>query len=184
MVAPIPSVPRGIAAELVERCGDDVRFLHHRRGQRPGKAVIPLVAIAASGIYVIGTPDHAAEIRSRRERGRTVEVLDLGEADPAAVLDDLGRQLAAVRSALAGHGFGRPVTAHSLLCLRPRTGSLVGSPTVAGVPLLTPLGTARVLTGPGHLDGAVRQAVYEHLDRHLPPGEHARTNRAQPMPHP
>jgi hypothetical protein len=116
-------------------------------------------------VYIIGTPDPATEIRTQRERGRTIEVLHLGGGDPSALLADLDRQLTAVRRALGDHA----VTVRRMLCLRPRTGSLVGSPTVAGVPLLTPAGAARVLTGPGDLDGAARQAVYDRLADQLPP---------------
>jgi hypothetical protein len=163
--------PSGIAAELAERCGDQVLFLRNRRRQRReqprrglGAGTIPLVAVAASAVYVIGTPDQATEIRSRRDREGTVEVLALGESDASALLADLDRQLTAVRFALAD----RTVVARSMLCLRPRTGSLVGSPTVAGVPLLGPAGAARVLTSPGHLDGVARQALYARLAHQLP----------------
>jgi hypothetical protein len=168
MADPTAPMTRGVARELVERCGEQVLFLQHRRRQtraesRPGlgSGTIPLVAVAASAVYVIGTPGRATEIRPQRERGRTIEVL----ADAAALLDDLDRQLTAVRLALAD----RTIVARSMLCLHPRTGSLVGSPTVAGVPLLTPAGAARVLTSPGRLDGPARQAVYERLAHRLPP---------------
>jgi hypothetical protein len=171
MVEPAPPMPRDIPAELVARCGEQVLFLRHRRRQRRdqqrqglGSGTIPLIAVAASAVYVVGTPDQATEIRPERERGRTIEVLLLGETDPSAVLTDLHRQLTAVRFALAD----RTVVARSMLCLRPRTGSLLGSPTVAGVPLLSPIGAARVLTSPGNLDGPARQALYERLAHRLP----------------
>jgi hypothetical protein len=163
--------PPALLAELAEQCGDQVLFLRHRRLHRPGvrprgvdQGVVPLAAVAASGVYVIGMPGQA-EIRTERGRVRSTEVLDLGDTDPTTVLDALDRQVTAVRFALAGHR----VTARGLLCLRPRTGSLVGSPTVAGVPLLTPVGIGRVLTAPGPLDHCARQAVYEDLARQLPP---------------
>jgi hypothetical protein len=153
--------------ELVERCGEQVLFLQHRRRQTRGETrqglgagTIPLVAVAASAVYVIGTTSRDTEIRPQRERGRTIEVL----AEASALLDDLDRQLTAVRLALAD----RAVVVRSMLCLHPRAGSLVGSPTVAGVPLLTPAGAARVLTSPGHLDGPARQAVHEYLAGRLP----------------
>jgi hypothetical protein len=56
-----------------------------------------------------------------------------------------------------------------MLCLRPQAGSLLGSPAVAGVPLLSPIGATRVLTSPGQLDGPARQALYERLAHRLPP---------------
>jgi hypothetical protein len=167
-----PPMPRDIAAELVARCGEHVLFLRHRRRQRRGQqrqglgsGTISLIAVAASAVYVVGTPEQVTEIRPQRERGRTIEVLLFRDADPAPLLMDLHRQLTAVRFALAD----RTVVARSMLCLRPQAGSLLGSPTVAGVPLLSPIGATRVLTSPGQLDGPARQALYERLAHRLPP---------------
>jgi hypothetical protein len=170
-----------IARLVVEQCGDAALFLHGRRRHpretpdsghqhRHGEGLISLLAVAATGVYVIGAHDRSdAALLRRRSTGpdrSLIEELDLGRTDVAALLDDLGHQLAAVRSALGGHLPAARVS--GVVCLWLPSTALLGSPTVGGVPLLNPTGTAKMLRTPGPLDGAARRSLYDQLADHLP----------------
>jgi hypothetical protein len=173
MIDATPRTSRAVTAELLGLCRDEALFLEHRRRHRRdqrrhghGEGVIPLVAVAATGVYVVGTHQHA-EIRTDRGPGRALtEHLHLLGTDTAATLTDLGRQLAAVRFALADHPSGDLVSVRSVLCLG--SGALFGTPTVGGVPLLGITGMARLLRTDGPFHPGIRRHLAEHLGDRLP----------------
>jgi hypothetical protein len=177
--------PNRAAAELVERCGPSVLFLRHRRRHtqqtspahlydlRHGEGLVRVLAIAATGVYVVQVhdqPDAAVHLhRAPGPERRLTEELDLGRTDTAALLDDLGRQVAAVRAALADSAHSAAhTTVLGLLCLSLPPAALLGTPTVGGVPLLDLAGTARILRTHGLRDATARRALYDHLDERLP----------------
>ena len=173
MIDATPRTSHAVTAELMALCRDEVVFLerrHRHRRDQPrhghGEGIIPLLAVAATGVYVVGTHRHA-EIRADRGRHRDLsEQLHLAGRDTGAALADLGRQAAAVRSALADHPSGALVGVRALLCLG--SGALFGSPAVGGVPLLGITGAARVLRTDGPFHAGIRRHLAEHLGDRLP----------------
>jgi hypothetical protein len=161
---------------VVAQCRDSVLFLHERhrhprdaRQHRHGEGLVSLLAVAATGVYVVGTHDRPDAVLRRHRVGHgerhLTEELDLGRTDVAGLLDDLEHQVAAVRSALAD----RPaVPVRRLVCVWLRSGALLGTPTVGGVPLVNPTGAASLLRTAGPLDHSARTALHAHLAERLP----------------
>ena len=166
---------RRAAARITERCGTRVLFLLNRqlgKGRRDGD--IDMIAITAGGVHVIDVKRYQdATVEVRRSGGlfrQVSEQLYIGGRDRTHLLESLAKQRDAVRLALAGHPGGDDVRVTPILCFVDANLPLLGTPRIAGVPLLGAKGTAKLLLADhGPLDDHGRTAVQEHLARLLPP---------------
>jgi hypothetical protein len=166
---------RKAAERLTELCGDTVLFLLNRKlgkGRRDGD--IDVVAVTSAGVRVIDVKRYKnAAVTVRRSGGLfspAREQLMIGGRDKTSLLVSLNRQREAVRTALTAYKSHIEITVERGFCFVDANLPMFGTPTVDGVPLLGPKGTARSLNeASGPLDHDGRERLHRFLAEALPP---------------
>lgn len=163
-----------LAARLERECAPHVHFLHNRRLGREARAAdIELIAVAPSGIYLVGTMSYrGAKVRADRRGGildEATEHLMIGGCDRTQLLDDCDRQVDAVVAALADHPLSTSVTVSPVMCFVDAQLRVWGKPSVHGVRLVRPKGAVKLLRADGPLDAEARTSLHAHLGFMLPP---------------
>jgi hypothetical protein len=164
VAAPDLGVPRlsGPAADLVERCGDEVLFLHGRRASRTGRGRLDLLAVTATGVHLVA---FVAVPVTPPARGRLLARRRVAVPDLTGVGAELDRQVLAASVALGSSPM--PVPVRGLVCLPAGTRTPHRTPGTHPV-LDLPAAVAR-LTTPGRLGPEQRRAVRDALAHELPP---------------
>lgn len=161
---------RRLAARLEQLCGDQALFLHNRRrGGSARSGDIDHIAVAASGVYVVDAKHYRnAKVSVRRSGGLlrpAREQLMIRGRDRTHLVESLNKQYVAVVEALGKHP--APVTA--LFCFVDAELPIFERLSVAGVPVLSPRGTSKLLRRPGPYGEQDRRDIWETLARRLPP---------------
>ena len=153
-----------VARSLARRCREDVVLLHDRR--LPGKrANIDHIAVASSGVWVIDTKCHRGKARIRKPLfGKAT--LEIDGRDKTALIDALGKQVAAVREALSARQAVAPV--NGALCFVETDLPLLGTLSINGLLALYPRQLAKRLNAPGPLTVDEICAVAQLLAERFP----------------
>ena len=166
---------RKAAQRLAELCGSSVLLLHNRKlgkGRRDGD--IDVVAITSAGVRVIDVKRYRdAAVAVRRTGGLfspVREQLMIAGRDQTKLLDSLNRQRDAVNTALASFDAEMPIAVERGFCFVDASLPMFGTPTIDGVPVLGPKGSAASLNAAtGILDRDTRDRLCRHLAEALPP---------------
>lgn len=148
-----------VAATLEGGCRDEVVLLHDRARPR-SRANIDHIAVAPTGVWVIDT---------KRYKGKKVRVrkpwlgeprLVIGGRDQAKLVAGLAGQVALVAETVARTAPGTPV--HGCFCFVDADLPLLGTPSIAGFPVLHRRALARRLNADGPLSrDAIAQIARE-----------------------
>ena len=165
---------QSLATLLALRCPDV--FMLHGRAAPLSRTTIEHIAIAPSGVHVIG---------SRRYRGK-IEVtnpligtqkLKIRGLNRTSLIGDLERQVAHVKAAL--EGFDEAVPVHGCLCFLAPEGRFAGvglpilrTPKIRGYPLYHAKRLARRLKRAGTIDDERAATLQRELAERLPPAPH------------
>jgi hypothetical protein len=150
--------------------GDGVLVLHDRK--IPGsRANIDHIAVGPSGIFVIDAKHYAdAKVEVRRSGGifsPVTERLFVRGSDKTKLVAGLASQVSAVYDVLDGHLEFAQVEVHAVLAFVGANLPIFSSLEIAGVPVLGPRGTARLVRRPGPLDEAQRASLHALLTNRL-----------------
>ena len=156
-----------LAAHLLRACGDRAVLLHDRKVPRT-RGNIDHLAIAASGVWVIDAK-HFKGLVERRDKGgwfKTDYRLYVGGRDRTRVVEGLGWQVSAVRSALGSS----EVTVNAAVCFIEAEWKLFAKPFQLGDVWVTwGIKLAEMIAAPGPLSLAEVTSTAERLAAALPP---------------
>ncbi|MDQ1723518.1 MAG: hypothetical protein QOG52_546, partial [Frankiaceae bacterium] len=166
---------RKAADRLTELCGNSVLLLLNRKlgkGRRDGD--IDVLAVTSAGVRVIDVKRYKdAAVAVRRTGGLfspVREQLMIAGRDRSNLLESLNRQREAVQAALATFDSPVPIAVERGFCFVDANLPMFGTPTIDGVPLMGPKGTAASLNAAtGVLDRETRDRIHRHLAETLPP---------------
>jgi Nuclease-related domain len=165
---------RRATKRVQELCGKDVLLLLHRKlgaGRKDGE--LDLVAVGPAGVYVVDVKNYQGKKVELRISGglfsQGQEQLFIGGRESTRVVDVMARRVEAVRVALLDYSGGEDLPVTTALCFVDADLPAFQTLQIGGHPCLRPKSTARLFSKPGRLDAAARTAVYEHLERRLPP---------------
>lgn len=154
-----------VAAVLERRCRDEVVLLHDRARPR-SRANIDHLAVAPTGIWVIDT---------KRYRGKKVRVrrplfgepkLTIGGRDQSKLVAGLASQVELVSKAAAR--VAPEVAVHGAFCFVDADLPLLGTPTIAGFPVLGRRGLTRRLNADGPVSRERIEQIADELARGFP----------------
>jgi hypothetical protein len=164
---------RAVAAKIDELGGDHVIALHDRKmlraDGRASRANIDHLVVTPAAVWVVDAKTHQGQLQVRRSGGLftpRVERLFIGGRDKTSLVEDLGRQVDAVRQVLLEVGADVPV--RGALCFVGTELPWFGD-SIAGVPLVGRRGLGKLLKRPGDLTAEDRQALAEYLNGRFRP---------------
>jgi hypothetical protein len=172
------------ARPWVERAGGDRRarsrlqfeeaegviVLNDRRV--PGsRTFIKLIAVSSSGVYVIDAKNYKGLVHTKRPGtigNLGPDELHVGRRDCTGSVEQVSRQMEAVRATLDTAPWGRQVPVHGMLCLTRAEWGFASAIEISDVWVGWPrLMSARVQT-PGVMDSPTVQEVSVMIAEHLP----------------
>jgi hypothetical protein len=160
-----------IGAALDGLAGDGVLVLHDRKIPR-SRANIDHIAIGPSGIFVIDAKRYVdAKVEVRRSGGLfspVTERLVVRGRDQTKLVAGLAGQVAAVYDVLEDLVDFAHVDVQAVIAFVDANLPMFGSLEIAGVPILGPKGTAKLVRRPGLLDAERRGLLHAHLAARLP----------------
>ncbi len=165
---------RQAAQRISERCGPEVLFLFNRSlgaGRRDGD--IDMIAIHPGGIHVIDVKRYKdATVEVRRTGGLfspTVKKLYVGGRDRTTMVNGLAKQVDAVKRALADFPGADGIPVEAALCFVDAQLPMFRTLDIAGIPVLGPKGTAKMLSAASvHVTSGDDAAIHAHLSSRLP----------------
>ena len=150
--------------------GEGVVTLNDRR--IPGsKVVIPLIAVAPAGVFVIDAKSHKGLVHTKQPgpMGRLEPPeLHVGRRNCTPSLDALGRQVELVRTTLQSSPWGASVPVTAMLCLTRAEWGFATSARVRDVWVGWPRLVPTALRTPGVMDHSLVREVAGTLDTRLP----------------
>lgn len=154
-----------VAKQLAKHLGDRVAVLHDRRV--PGsRANIDHLAIAPSGVWVVGSKQRADKVSvSKPLFGGRGKLLVDGR-DETELADELSRQVALVARAIAAVAPDVPV--RGTMCFAGTELPTLRRLTIDGHPLLDPRALARRIDAAGSMTDAQIRAIILELARRFP----------------
>jgi len=160
-----------IGAALDGLAGDGVLVLHDRK--IPGsRANIDHIAVGPSGIFVIDAKRYVdAKVEVKRNGGiftPVTERLIVRGRDQTKLVAGLAGQVAAVYDVLEDLEEFAHVDVQAVIAFVDANLPMFGSLEIAGVPILGPKGTAKLVRRPGLLDAERRSLLHAHLATRLP----------------
>jgi len=158
---------RRLAAHLLRTVGDRAVLLHDRKVPRT-RGNIDHLAVAASGVWVIDAKNYRGLVQRRDKGGffKTDYHLYVGGRDRTKIVDGLGWQVEAVRSALGD----AEVPVHATLCFIEADWNLFAKPFQLGVVWVTwAQKLAEMIASPGPLTLEKVSHVADRLAKALPP---------------
>jgi len=160
-----------VGAALDGLGGDGVLVLHDRR--IPGsRANIDHIAVGPSGIFIIDAKRYVdAKVEVRRSGGPlspVTERLMVRGRDQTKLVAGLAVQVAAVYDVLEAVEEFAHVDVRAVLAFVDAQLPVLGSLKIAGVPILGPRDTAKLVRRPGPLDAPRRAILHAHLASRLP----------------
>lgn len=159
-----------VGAALDGLGGGGVLVLHDRK--IPGsRANIDHIAVGPSGIFVIDAKRYVdARVEVRRSGGifsPVTERLFVRGRDQTKLVAGLAAQVSAIYDVLDGSPEFAQVEVHAVLAFVDANLPMFSALEVAGVPVLGPKGTARLVRRPGRLDEAQRASLHTLLATRL-----------------
>jgi hypothetical protein len=158
---------RRLAAHLLRTVGDRSVLLHDRKVPRT-RGNIDHLAVAASGVWVIDAKNYTGLVQRRDKGGffKTDYHLYVGGRDRIKIVDGLGWQIEAVRSALGD----AEVSVHAALCFIEADWSFFAKPfQLDGVWVTWAQKLAEMIAAPGPLTLEKVTDVADRLAKALPP---------------
>lgn len=160
-----------VGARLDGLAGDGVLVLHDRRIPR-SRANIDHIAVGPMGVFVIDAKRYVgATVEVRRSGGwfsPATEQLVVRGRDKTNLVTGLAPQVAAVYEALEDFAELDGVAVQPVLTFVDADLPWLGSMEIAGVPVLGPRATAKLVRRPGPLTAGQRERLHAHLARCLP----------------
>ncbi len=150
--------------------GDGVIVLNDRRV--PGsRTSIKLIAVSSSGVYVIDAKHYKGLVHTKRPgtiNNLGPHELHVGRRDCSAAVEQVTRQLEAVRATLDTTSWGCEVPVHGMLCLTRAEWGFASALQIGDVWVGWPKLTALRVQTPGVMDSPTVQEVSVMIAEHLP----------------